>query len=219
MKHTIISIEGNIGSGKSTLFEQLQHTFSNNPNIIFVREPVDIWENIRDEDGTTILEKFYENQVKYSFSFQIMAYISRINLLKESINKAPHDSVIITERSLYTDKMVFAKMLYDTHKIECINYQIYLNLFETFKNDFYVDKVIYIKTDPDICYNRILKRARTGENNISLDYLDLCHEYHNNMIHELECDKILLNGNVDIYENSNQLNDWICQIQEIIKNY
>jgi len=216
MKTTIISIEGNIGSGKSTLFEKLKIHFANNKNIIFVREPVDIWESIQDENGTTILEKFYQDQIKYSFSFQIMAYISRINLLKETIKQHP-GVTIITERSLYTDKMVFAKMLYDTHKIEYINYQIYLNLFDTFKNDFNVDNIIYIKTDPDICYNRILKRARNGENNISLDYLQLCDTYHNNMVDILECDKIVFNGNVDIYENVSQLNDWICQIHQIIK--
>jgi deoxycitidine kinase/deoxyguanosine kinase len=216
MKTTIISIEGNIGSGKSTLFEKLKIHFANNKNIIFVREPVDIWESIRDENGTTILEKFYQDQIKYSFSFQIMAYISRINLLKETIKQNP-GVTIITERSLYTDKMVFAKMLYDTHKIEYINYQIYLNLFDTFKNDFNVNNIIYIKTDPDICCNRILKRARNGENNISLDYLQLCDTYHNNMVDILECDKIVLNGNVDIYENTSQLNDWICQIKDIIK--
>ena len=216
MKTTIISIEGNIGSGKSTLFEKLKIHFANNKNIIFVREPVDIWERIQDENGTTILEKFYQDQIKYSFSFQIMAYISRINLLKETIKQHP-EVTIITERSLYTDKMVFAKMLYDTHKIEYINYQIYLNLFDTFKNDFNVDNIIYIKTDPDVCYNRILKRARNGENNISLDYLQLCDTYHNNMVDILQCDKIVLNGNVDIYENVSQLNDWICQIHQIIK--
>jgi len=216
MKTTIISIEGNIGSGKSTLFEKLKIHFANNKNIIFVREPVDIWESIQDENGTTILEKFYQDQIKYSFSFQIMAYISRINLLKETIKQHP-GVTIITERSLYTDKMVFAKMLYDTHKIEYINYQIYLNLFDTFKNDFNVDNIIYIKTDPDVCYNRILKRARNGENNISLDYLQLCDTYHNNMVDILQCDKIVLNGNVDIYENVSQLNDWICQIHQIIK--
>jgi len=216
MTNTIISIEGNIGSGKSTLFEQLRLKFANNPNIIFVREPVDIWDNIQDENGTTILKKFYEDQIKYSFPFQIIAYISRIKLLKESIQQHP-DAIIITERSLYTDKMVFAKMLYDNNKIEYINYQIYLNLFDTFKNEFNVDNIIYIKTDPGICYNRILKRARNGEKSISLDYLQLCDVYHNNMVDILDCDKIIFNGNVDIYENPSQLNDWICQIQQIIK--
>ena len=37
------------------------------------------------------------------------------------------DAIFITERSLFTDKYIFAKMLYDQGKIEDVNYQIYLN--------------------------------------------------------------------------------------------
>jgi deoxyadenosine/deoxycytidine kinase len=215
MQPKIISIEGNIGSGKSTLFEKLQLLFLNNPKYIFVREPVDIWETIKDETGTTILEKFYSDSEQYSFPFQIMAYISRIKLLKECIKLNP-GSIIITERSLFTDKLVFAKMLYDTKKIEYINYQIYLKMFETFKDDFCVDKIIYIKTLPDICFNRIIKRSRTGENNISLEYLQLCDNYHDIMIDTLICNKMILDGNIDIYENKTQLNSWIENITSFI---
>jgi deoxyadenosine/deoxycytidine kinase len=115
----IITIEGNIGSGKSTLLEHLKQKYNANNNnegnneIIFLREPVDEWENIKDENGTTILQKFYADQKAYSFSFQMMAYISRLALLKEAVEKNPN-AIIITERSLVTDKMIFAKMLYDS---------------------------------------------------------------------------------------------------------
>ena len=107
--NTIISIEGNIGSGKSTLLSKLQEEFKDNKNIVFLKEPVDEWETIRDENGITMLEKFYENQENYSFPFQMMAFISRLSLLKDSIKKNP-GAIFITERSLYTDKMVFAKL-------------------------------------------------------------------------------------------------------------
>ena len=69
----IVSIEGNIGSGKSTLLANLKKHFNKNTNIIFLKEPVDEWSKITDENGTTILEKFYADQDKYSFSFQMMA--------------------------------------------------------------------------------------------------------------------------------------------------
>jgi deoxycitidine kinase/deoxyguanosine kinase len=149
----IVSIEGNIGSGKSTLLANLKEYFKDNAHIIFLKEPVDEWSKIKDENGTTIIEKFYADQEKYSFSFQMMAYISRLKLLKEAIQQVTESQkkliknreedncfelpkyVIITERSLFTDKMVFAKMLYDTGKIEDINYQIYLNWFNTFVDD------------------------------------------------------------------------------------
>jgi len=108
----IISIEGNIGSGKSTILNSLKEYFKSNQKIVFLQEPVAEWNEIRDKNNITILSKFYENQKKYSFAFQMMAYISRLSLLKDTIAKYP-DSIIITERCLNTDRHVFAKMLYD----------------------------------------------------------------------------------------------------------
>ena len=63
------------------------------------------------------IEKFYKDQQKYAFSFQMMAYISRLALLRRVIRENPN-AIIITERSVFTDKEVFAKMLYDEGKIE-----------------------------------------------------------------------------------------------------
>ena len=91
----IISIEGNIGSGKSTILKYLKEYYKNNNNIIFLQEPVDQWDEIRDKNNKTILEKFYEDQTKYSFAFQMMAYISRLSLLKDTIEKNP-DSIMLT---------------------------------------------------------------------------------------------------------------------------
>ena len=65
----IISIEGNIGAGKTTILEELKTRMGNSSYIKFVKEPVDIWETVRDEDGKTILEKFYEDSKKYAFQF------------------------------------------------------------------------------------------------------------------------------------------------------
>jgi deoxyadenosine/deoxycytidine kinase len=190
-----------------------------------LREPVDEWEKVKDENGITMLEKFYEDSEKYAFSFQMMAYVSRLKVFKESIKKinSSEKVKIITERSLYTDKMVFAKMLYDTNKIEKVNYQIYLNWFDTFSEEFPVHKVIYVKTDPEKCHSRILKRSREGENLIPLEYLQSCDSYHNNMLDTSypDCicqEQLILDGNVDIYENQNQLKEWISDIDRFIKN-
>lgn len=216
----IVSIEGNIGSGKSTLLANLKTHFKNNKNIVFLKEPVDEWETIRDENNRTILEKFYADQDKYSFSFQMMAYISRLAILKETIEKNP-GSIIITERSLYTDKMVFAKMLFDTNKIELINYKIYLKWFDVFAKEYPIEKIIYVSSEPEICLKRIIKRSRHGEEHIPLSYLSSCNDYHNKMLdkssHECVCqNQLILDGCIDIYENKNVLSDWINEIEKFI---
>ena len=119
--------------------------------------------------------------------------------------------------------MVFAKMLYDSGKIEHINYQIYLNWFDTFSEEFPVHKVVYVKTLPENCHSRILNRSREGESNIPLEYLDSCCNYHDNMLDKQnqECvclDQLILDGNVDIYENKNQVNEWINEIEKFTRN-
>ena len=111
----IVSIEGNIGSGKSTLLANLRETYKNDANIIFLKEPVDEWEKIKDENGITILEKFYSDQNKYSFPFQMMAYVSRLKVLRDELKNIQFSedkkTIIITERSLHTDKMVLSIFL------------------------------------------------------------------------------------------------------------
>lgn len=94
----------------------MREHFKDDETVIFLKEPVDDWEAIVDEEGQTMLQKFYADQEKYSFPFQMMAYISRLALLRDALKGSPN-ATIISERSLYTDKLVFAKMLFDMKKI------------------------------------------------------------------------------------------------------
>jgi len=169
----IFSIEGNIGSGKSTLVRILQEKC---PNFIYMLEPVDEWADVKDKKGENILTKFYRNQEKYSFSFQMMAYISRLAKLKRLVKSNPN-SIIITERSVLTDKNVFAKMLYDDKKIEEVNYIIYLKWFDEFIKEIPITGYIYVDVTPETSYTRVLKRNRQGED-IPLSYLRACNLYH-----------------------------------------
>ena len=220
--YKIISIEGNIGSGKSTLLENLRKYYNGNTRVIFLKEPVDDWEKIKDKQGNTMLKKFYADQEKYSFAFQMMAYISRLTILRDTIKEIVSENnnkqyIIITERSLYTDKEVFAKMLHDQGKIEDVCYQIYLKWFEEFAKDFPINYSVYVKTDPTNCYNRIHKRSRDGEEVIPLAYLQDCHTYHEAFLNENENTKpLVLDGNVDIYENKNIMDNWLNKINEFV---
>ena len=214
VKTKIISLEGNIGSGKSTLLAKMEYYFREERNIVFLQEPVKEWETIKDAEGNTMLQKFYADQEKYSFSFQMMAYISRLALLKKTAKENP-GAIIITERSLFTDRYVFAKMLHDDKKIEDVNYAIYLKWFDTFAEDFKLDGVVYLKTDPEVCSERIHRRSRVGEEGIPLEYLQKCHEYHNTMMHHLNSTtrKITLNGNENV---NDKLDDWVNEICELL---
>jgi len=210
MQPNFVSIEGNIGSGKSTLLANLKEALKDNKKIVFLKEPVDEWETIKDANGCTMLQKFYENQEKYSFSFQMMAYISRLATFKQAVKENPEAKIFITERSLDTDKHVFAQMLFDDKKIEDVN-------FHTFAQEFPIAGLIYVNTLPEICHQRIMKRSREGEDCIPLDYLQNCGNYHDYMMSVMSDSPILkLDGNVDIYQNTSIVNDWVDKIKSFI---
>ena len=203
MPPLIVTIDGNIGCGKSTIVSYLKLHFanycgskSNDCKICFLQEPVSIWETICDEHGKSIITHFYENNERYSFVFQVMAYTSRLSLLKEAL-KENYD-VIISERSIYTDKFVFAKSLYDAKKMSLIEYIIYLKMFDEFSTIINKFKMVYIRTSPEICDLRVKRRGRLGET-IPLEYLQDCHHYHdvwlNNPTKIEQGEILVINGN------------------------
>jgi deoxyadenosine/deoxycytidine kinase len=179
----IFSVEGNIGSGKSTIVKFLkENLFIENFNIIFLQEPVDTWNTIVDTDGQTIIQCYYSDQKKYSFAFQMMAYISRLSQIKKVLGEAGENDIIITERCLYTDFNIFAKMLYHSEILSEIEYSIYTRWFDEFIDFSYITAYIYITTPPSICLERIGGRSRKGEDLIPLGYLIECDRYHNNWL-------------------------------------
>jgi deoxyadenosine/deoxycytidine kinase len=219
----MFSIDGNIGSGKSTIYTSLQELYKDTNTVIFVPEPVLYWEKIKNNVGKTMLQLFYADQEKYAFAFQMMAYISRLSILRKIVeeNKVNgRDIVIITERTLYTDKHIFAKMLFDQGKIEDVEYQIYLTWFDEFAKDFPLNNVIYVKTAPQKCYERVHKRAREGEEIIPLAYLEDCHRYHEEFLDKdtgIKVEQLIIDGNMELKEGDTAIMDsWLQQIDSFI---
>jgi len=200
MGFRVISIDGNIGSGKTTLLNQLKARFAEHPHVVFLDEPVSEWEALHDpNDQKNILQKYYDNPNKYSFHFQIIAFITRLSIFQK---KQKENRVIISERSLWTDHEVFAKMLLDDGLLEPIAYQIYLRMFREFTQHYTVNACIYVKTDPDICSVRVHSRERLGEDQITLDYLTSCHTYHETFIRGLPCFVTEIDGNVELSDEN-----------------
>uniref|UniRef100_A0A6C0C4Z0 Deoxynucleoside kinase domain-containing protein n=1 Tax=viral metagenome TaxID=1070528 RepID=A0A6C0C4Z0_9ZZZZ len=215
----IFSVEGNIGSGKSTLLKELKNKLTQiqHYDIIYLQEPVNIWESFKDENGKSIIESFYENNKKFAFSFQMMAYISRLNQLKTTLkNNMNKNVIIITERSIHTDKEVFAKMLHDQKNMNKIEYDIYNKWFDQFLEECIIDGIIYVKTSPSKCLERINKRRRKGES-MTIEYLNDCHKYHDNWIENNdEIKHLLLNGN-ETYGSRNYIS-WTTHIEKFIND-
>ena len=210
----IIVVQGNIGSGKSTFVEKLKTRYGGRKDICFLQEPVNEWLTIKDKEGVNILENYYKDQPKYAFMFQMMAYISRLAMLKRAIESNEYQ-YIITERCLNTDRNVFCKMLYDDGLIEDIGYQIYNKWFDEFNNFNTVDYIhVYLKTDPIVSKKRVDKRAR-AEESIPIEYLAKCHEYHDKWLLTTDQKVHLLDSNQDTDINPN-IDHWYDMIGQYL---
>ena len=214
----LATVQGNIGSGKSTLIHYLHSLYQDceDKRVCFLQEPVDEWNTIKDCDGTTILELFYRDQERYAFGFQMMAYISRLVILKQAI-KDGYD-IIISERSLDTDRNIFAKMLYDDGKISDVEYQIYMKWFDEFKKDFPEELIIYVKTTPAVAHARVGVRGRKGEN-IPIEYMQKCHDYHEQWISPIPVDRVCeIDGDIDTNERPLAVHYWKKRIDEFLES-
>jgi deoxyguanosine kinase len=196
----IVSIEGNIGSGKSTLISKLRSklTHIGMTPVIYIDEPVKVWNTIMDKHGDNIIKKYYEDQKKYAFQFQMMAYITRITELRKAMDKYNGECIIITERSIETDKEVFAKMLYQSKVLDTISYTIYLKWFDELSRGLKVNQLVYLKTEPETSLKRVIQRNRPGEN-IPLEYLKDCHKMHEQWLQK-SSDVLILNGEHELEE-------------------
>jgi deoxycitidine kinase/deoxyguanosine kinase len=214
----LVSIDGNIGSGKSTTWDMLKEAYKSRDDVHFVEEPVDSWHHVKDADGVPILTNFYKDHKTYAFRFQMMAYISRLALLRRTVREhAGRCRVIITERSVDTDRNIFAKMLYDSGDIAHDEYTIYNMWFDEFVRDLPVAGLVYIRADPETCMERIAKRGREGET-IPLEYIQKCHDYHESWINgdTMTCKKLVIDANREIGITAHQRVEEIMQfIDEI----
>ncbi len=109
IKPILISLDGNIGAGKSTLLEALK---TQCPEITVVQEPVADWMTLRNQTGKNLLELFYEDTARWSYTFQNCAILTRLidteRILRDWVPAEGRLPVVITELSVMTDRYVFA---------------------------------------------------------------------------------------------------------------
>jgi deoxyadenosine/deoxycytidine kinase len=198
----IISLDGNIGAGKTTLLQAIQIAM---PDVEVVLEPVDIWTSLVDADGKSLLALFYEDQRRWAYTFQTCALMTRMRALREAKGK-----VVITERSVLTDRFVFAKMLRDSCAMTDVEWTLYCRLWDQFAAELPVSAVIYLTTGVGTSAERIVKRGRVGET-MSLDYLATLDAAHQQWIEGAEVPVLRLSTEPDTDPHAN-----LCRIREFI---
>jgi thymidine kinase len=165
-----ISIEGSIASGKSTLCASLNKA----TRIPVFLEPIDSW---------TLLDKFYEDSRRWGLTFNVEVLLSMYQWKDNSFNS-------IYERSPNSCKHVFTQLMLDDGTLEVAEKNIFDKMFKTFGWD--QDVIIYVRTPPNVCFERMNKRGRECENTVSYEYLEKLDKKHNEMLEHLKKDKPII---------------------------
>jgi deoxyadenosine/deoxycytidine kinase len=205
----LVSIDGNIGAGKSTFLNSLKENF---PQWHFIDEPVDSWTKFKNEHDESLLEVYYKDRHRWSYTFQNCAFLTRIKAITSAIKKWQNEcklnpelakhNIFITERSVETDYNVFAKMLHDDGSLDKMEWDLYRQWYRYLiqSSGIEVSGIIYVNCSPEKCLARIGNRAREGESIIPLEYLSNLHNYHENWINNTTCSVLNVSTEVDGYD-------------------
>jgi deoxyadenosine/deoxycytidine kinase len=179
---TIYTIDGNIGSGKSSILNYL-HKYK---NIQIDLEPIDKWKSF--------LDNIYITKSGY-FNFQIKVWLDRA-WIQEKDNK----SIIFMERSPYFIRNTFNKNDYINNNINEDEYNVINEMYDKTDKIWNSNKYIYLRSNPDKCLERIKLRGRENEANINISYITAIHNLHEEALIKLyETNSIII---IDIENKS-----------------
>jgi len=190
----IITIDGNIGCGKSTILNYLHKKYK----LAIDLEPVEKWK--------VFLENIYNNKTNF-FNFQLRVWLDR-SWIQEKEDKI----LILMERSPFFIKNTFISSSYKNKYINESEYNILMELYNKTDNIWNCNRYIYLQSEPEKCMKRIKMRGRECEKNITLDYITELSKLHDDNY------KLGIENNKDILIINIENKD-IEEIAEIILNY
>jgi len=201
-----ISIEGNIATGKSTFIKILEDA-ANDEDWEITPEPVSQWTQIDGEQdpakasGGNLLELFYNDPKRWSYTFQSYALLSRMRLQREPFG--PECQARLSERSIHSDRYIFARNCFETGLMTDTEWAIYQEWSSYLLNslgELRLDGFIYLRADPKICSSRMAKRGRPEEQGVTIDYLNQLHEKHEAWLHRREFSNENIMSDIPILE-------------------
>lgn len=179
----LIVVEGNIGTGKSTLLNILNQSL----NVNLIPEPTAKWQQVGDAEN--LLHLFYKDTPRWAYTFQSYAFLTRIHTIMEHLSASNDHTIHVLERSVYCDRFCFAKNCYESGDMTALEWHIYKEWFLWLVENFTPrpSGFVYLRTEPEVSYSRIIKRHRHEESGIPLSYLQALHNKHDDwLIHKKE---------------------------------
>jgi len=189
MNYHFITIEGNIGAGKTTL----SHLLSRHFNARLVLEEF---------ADNPFLPKFYENPKTYAFPLELFFMAERFKQLKDLIQQKDLFQTVTISDYLFTKCLLFAKV-----NLPEDEFRLYQRLFEIIHQQLLQpDLLIYLHTPVHKLQENIKKRKRPYEQNIADEYLFSIQETYTHYIKQHNLKTLFIDAsNADFLGNDKHL--------------
>jgi deoxyadenosine/deoxycytidine kinase len=185
MKHQFITVEGNIGAGKTTLTNLLAKHF-NAKTVLeeFAENP--------------FLTKFYDNPKQYAFPVELFFMAERYKQLKEMNQSKDMFQTVTISDYLFTKCLLFAKVTLPEEE-----FRLYQKLFDIIHAQLtFPDVLIYLHAPVSKLQLNIKKRNRPFEQNIPDEYLFNLQETYTSYIKQHNIKTIIIDAsNADFIDN------------------
>jgi deoxyguanosine kinase len=189
MKYNFVTIEGNIGAGKTTL----AHLLSKHYNARLILE--EFAEN-------PFLPKFYESPGQYAFPLELFFMAERYKQLKDLLQTKDMFQQITVSDYLFTKCLLFARV-----NLPDEEFRLYQKLFDIINPQIVQpDMLIYLHTPVNRLQENIKKRNRQYEQSIPGDYLFSLQETYTQYIKQHNIKTLFVDaGNADFLGNEEHL--------------
>jgi deoxyadenosine/deoxycytidine kinase len=189
MNHHFITVEGNIGAGKTTL----AHLLARHYNARLILEAF---------ADNPFLPKFYQNPKQFAFPLELFFMAERYKQLKDLVHtKDLFQSVTISDY-LFTKCLLFAKVNLPEEE-----FHLYQRLFDIIHQQLVQPEIlIYLHTPVNKLQQNIKKRNRVYEQSIPDDYLFNIQETYTNYIKQHNVKTLFIDAeNADFLNNEKHL--------------
>ncbi|XP_069781679.1 deoxycytidine kinase-like isoform X2 [Narcine bancroftii] len=231
-------------AGKSTLAHILREA-SEDWDVVL--EPIARWCDVSETDyedseelttsqksGGNLLQMMYDKPERWSYTFQHYACLSRTRSQLQSVSDKLRNStqpIQFFERSLYSDRYVFATNMYESHCISSTEWVIYQDwhawIHHWLENQIKLDGIIYLRAIPEVCMKRLEVRGRQEEQGVSKEYLEKLHCKHEDWLQHRtmhlhfdylnEVPILTLDANEDFKHNEAKCKEMIEKVQNGVK--
>jgi len=189
MNYHFITVEGNIGAGKTTL----AHLLSKHFNARLVLEEF---------ADNPFLAKFYENPAQYAFPVELFFMAERFKQLKDLIQQRDMFNHLTISDYLFTKCLLFAKVTLPDDE-----FRLYQRLFEIIHQQLIQpDILIYLHAPVSKLQQNIKKRNRSYEQSIPDEYLFNLQETYTHYIKQHNIKTLFVDAsNADFFHNEKHL--------------